>query len=131
MNVRFATSSVVSLLVTSALGFSQQGMRAMPMPGPLRDAGVYHLATGTWTRGSDHENLGAKVLYSNTANTGFFGIMGAPCDLVWTDEGRIPSTSGHPNAKADTYTVQSIEIGYCTSSIWPTQDGRLDFYDCY
>src|SRR5688572_22713399 len=106
MDARFGTWIFSPLFVVNALGFSQQGMRAMPMPGPLRDAGVYHLATDTWTRGDQHENLGAKVLYSNLANTGFFGIMGGPQDLHWTDEGRIPSTGGHANAQADAYTVQ-------------------------
>src|SRR5688572_20571839 len=70
----------------------QHSLQAQPLPGPLRHAGVYHFATGTWTRGRSDESLGSKVLYANTANTGFFGPLGIPCDIVWTDEGRIPST---------------------------------------
>ncbi len=123
------------MLVSAAAGvagdaLAQQTMQVRPVPGPVKDAGVYHMATGTWTRGSQHENLGAKVLYSNLANTGFFGFMGTSADVHWTDEGRIPSTGGHANAKSDAYTVQSIQIGYCSSVSGP-QTGGLDFYNSY
>lgn len=119
--------SVLALLPASF----QQSMQVLPVPGPVRDAGVYHLATGTWTRGGGHENLGPKILYANTVNTGFFGVMGGPCDLVWTDEGRIPSTSGHPNAKDDSYVVQSFQIAYVTYSLSGPQRGALELYECY
>lgn len=119
-----------SLVLAASAGFAQQNMQVKPIPSPVKDAGVYHMATGTWTRGSQHENLGAKVLYSNLANTGFFGVMAAPADIHWTDEGRIPSTGGHANAKADDYTVQSIQIAYCSSFVG-VQTGGLDFFNSY
>ncbi len=109
---------------------ARQTMQALPIPGPVRDVGVYHVATDTWTRDGNQESLGSKVLYSNTANTGFFGYMGVPCDLVWTDEGRIPSTSGHANAKSDSYIVTGFQLAYCTSVIGHQQAG-LAFYECY
>jgi hypothetical protein len=56
--------------------------------------------------------------------------MAQACDLVWTDEGRIPSTTGHANAKDDAYTVRGIQIAYCSTVNGP-QTGGLVFYDCY
>ena len=106
-----ASASITTMLALSAgPALAQSTLQARPLPGSVRDAGVYHFATGTWTRGGQHESLGAKILYANTANTGWFGTMGVACDLHWTDEGRIPSSSGHANAKSDTYLVQSIQL---------------------
>jgi hypothetical protein len=119
-----------SLILIGSAGFAQQNMQARQIPGNVKDAGVYHLATGTWTRSGSHENLGSKVLYNNTANTGFFGVMGAACNLIWTDEGRIPSTTGHPNAKADDYTVRGVQFAYCSTVPGP-QNGGIIFYECY
>ncbi len=130
-SVLASLASTGSLVLVASAGFAQQRMLAQPIPGPVRDAGVYHLATGTWTRGGRHENLGEGILYANTANTGFFGsMMGVPADLHWTDEGRIPSTSGHANAVKDHYSVQSIQIAYCSSVVGP-QTGALDLYNSY
>ena len=129
MNASRACYAGLFLLAGPVLG--QQTARARPLPGPAKDAGVYHVATGTWTRGGGQENLGSKVLYSNNAHTGFFGFMGAPADIHWTDEGRIPSTSGHPNAKANEYVVESIQLSYCSAVVTGPQTGALDFYDSY
>ena len=115
----------------SPLVLSQHRAHARPLPGPVKDAGVYHLATDTWTRAGNHENLGPKVLYCNTASTGFFGGMGIAADLVWTDEGRIPSSGGHPNAKSDSYLVNGFSFAYCSSVAGNPQQGSVLFYECY
>ncbi len=126
---RLAMSAAVSSFLLAPSGLAQRMLQPQPIPGPVRDAGVYHLATGTWTREGEQENLGAKVLYRNDAFSGFFGVE--PCFQVdWTDEGRIPSRTGHPNAKADNYVVQGIEIAYCTQD--PGSHSLiLRFYECY
>jgi hypothetical protein len=120
-----------SLILIASAGFAQQQLQVKPIPGKVRDAGVYNVATQTWTRSGQHQNLGSKVLYSNLANTGFFGIMGVPQDLVWTDEGRVPSTTGHANAKADAYCVGGLQIAYCSSIVGGQQPVGIQFYEPY
>lgn len=108
-----------------------RGPRIEPLPSAPRDAGTYHLATGTWSRSGGEAALGPKVLQNSNSNSGFFGVMGVSCDLVWTDEGRIPSTSGHPNAKSDLYRVDGFQLAYC-SSVGPVgQLAAVDYYACY
>src|SRR5687767_13287514 len=117
------------LLHVVPTGLAQQSMRQLPAP--VKDAGVYHFATGTWTRGGGQQSLGPKVLYANTANTGFFGTMGAACDLVWTDEGRIPVIGGNPSGDEYVYTVEAVQIAYCSSVVGEPQRGSLAFYESY
>jgi hypothetical protein len=106
-------------------------MQAHAVAAPVRNAGVYHVATATWTSESQNESFSFKTLYDNTAISGSFGSMGVSADLVWTDEGRIPSKSGHPNAYASDYVIRGLQIAYCSSVIGGTQNGGLAFYECY
>ncbi len=123
--------AILACFGTPAAWAQEIGPHSLPLPTPPRDAGVYHVATGTWTRSSDDQAVGSKVLYNSNTNSGYFGAMGVPCDIVWTDEGRIPSTSGHPNAKSDLYLVDGFQIAYC-SSVGPVgQLGAVTFYGCY
>ena len=47
------------------------------MSGPLRHAGTYHYATGTWTRqGGGTASLGPDVIYNSTAPSGYFTTIG-------------------------------------------------------
>lgn len=121
-----------SLILIASTGFAQQTMQAQPLPGTVKDAGVFNLATGTWTRASQQNPMGdnPKRIYVNTAPSGFFGVMGVAADIVWTDEGRIPSTSGHANAKADSFLVKGFQIAYCSSVNGP-QNGGIAFYELY
>jgi hypothetical protein len=119
-----------SLILVSSAGLAQQTLRAERMPSRAQHAGVYHVATGTWTHGQDTLTP-SSIYYSNLANTGFFGVWGAPVDMIWTDEGCMP-TSGHAGgASDDGILVQSIEIGYCSLEIGSTQTVGLTFYDSY
>jgi len=120
--------SILFLLAGSAQ--AQQSLQPEPMS-DIKDLGVYHVATDTWTRTGDHQDLGAKTLYRNNATTGFFGVTGQPGKLIWTDEGRIPSTGGHANAKSDSYIVQSFEVVYCTQNGPLPHTLGLTFYECY
>jgi hypothetical protein len=120
-----------SLILVASAGFAQQQMQVKPLPGKVRDAGVYNVATQTWTRAGQHQNLGSKVLYSNLANTGFFGIMGVPVDLYWTDEGRVPSTTGHSGAKDDSYCVRGYQVAYCSSIVGGPQTLGVIFHNDY
>jgi hypothetical protein len=116
-------------LVLAAHSSAQQTIQAQRIPGRLRDAGVYHVGTRTWTHGSDTLTP-SKVLYRNFANTGFFGVMWTGADILWTDEGCMPSPGHESGAKSGRQTVQSITLRYCSSVNGP-QVGGVAFYDSY
>jgi hypothetical protein len=114
-------------LTTSA--FAQQTMLAQRIPGPVRSAGTYHVGTRTWTHGQD-TLMPSKVLYRNTANTGFFGVMGVAADLVWTDEGCMPGPGHEAGAKPGPYIIQAIQESYCSTVVGPQVGGVL-YYNSY
>jgi hypothetical protein len=76
---------------------------------------VYHVATGTWTRGAATGAFGPDVLYNNNANTGYFTTM--PDQTVTgfeiTDQGRMPTTVSSGNS--DLYTIDGLQLAYCTN----------------
>jgi hypothetical protein len=114
-----AFALVFGLVVTAPVR-SQSSSRAAlrPIPAPIKDAGTYHLGAGTWTRTS-HVTLaiGPDVIYDNTCPTGYFGSQHT--NETWTDEGRIPSTSGPASAPndnvgcLDAYAINGFGIAYC------------------
>src|SRR5687767_2605704 len=65
--------------------------------GQVKHAGVYHVATGTWTRARGGQaNVGPDVIYNSSIGTGyFFGGMsnGALVGLNWVGSGNIPTAS--------------------------------------
>jgi hypothetical protein len=111
------------LVVTLSLGttlHAQSSARSAlrPITGPIKDAGTYHLGVGAWTRRAHIANLsGADVIYNNTCISSYFGAQRP--NETWTDEGRLPSTSGPkspPNANAgcsNAYTIDAFRISYC------------------
>ena len=120
-----------SLILLAASSGAQELGQSRRISSSPKDAGVHHFATGTWTRGDE---LGTQtlpgVLYNNTAPSGYFG-MTAAVEINWTDEGRLPSTSGHSNSKSDVFTVQGIQIAYCDSGVPGPLNLGLDFYHLY
>jgi hypothetical protein len=123
------TLTIAGSLVLASSSFAQQNMQAQRIPSRLKDAGVYHVGTRTWTHGGDTLTP-SKVLYRNIANTGFFGIMGIAADIIWTDEGCMPSPGHKAGAKSGKQTVQSITLRYCSTVNGP-QTGGVIFYDSY
>ncbi len=102
----------------------------------MRDAGVYHLATGTWTRGrSRTAALGADVIYRNDAWTGYFGngLEG----IFAVDEGMLPGPSSEQPHGAgsggpqDAYLIDSFEFAYCAETNAGGIDWELRFYDAF
>ena len=117
-----STSCIVVALALASSAVAQSSVprtTLRPITGPVKDAGVYHLGTGTWTRGVHTANLGTDIIYANTCNTGYYGaqINGE----TWSDEGRVPSLSGPvlaPNRNAgchNSYIVNGFQIAYCTT----------------
>jgi hypothetical protein len=124
----------VGFAVLGSLAFAQQDARSRlkPITAPIRHAGVYHVATGTWTRGASLANVvGPDVIYNNTCSAFYFIRMS--CNERYEHRDRIPSTSsptsdsvyyGTTNSAhrydsrpgcRDEYTIDGFQVGYCSS----------------
>jgi hypothetical protein len=132
----FATVFAVASSICAPLhAQSSQRLRPLPITGPIKDAGVYHLGVGTWTRRS-HVALiaGSDVIYNNTCLNGYYGAQGL--NETWSSTGRVPSKSGPvsiPNENVgclNAYTVDAFSIAYCTSIAQPYA-ATIGFQDHY
>jgi|GEM_PF-1405568 len=110
--------------------------KQIPITGAIRDAGIYHQATNTWTRKSAQADIGADIIYSNTLPTGYF--YGLTLD-TFIDEGRIPSptsptqTAGLQLSRpgcATSYTIDGVRFTYCTLAA-AGGNFTLNFYGSY
>lgn len=100
-----------------------------PMPSTAKDAGVYHVATGTWTRNVGQDPaIGPDTIYRADIPSGYFGT--GWINQQGVDEGMLPGT-GHPfGGTDDTYVVDGFTFGYCTQE--PTTISvEFIFYDGY
>lgn len=133
MLLRF-TLSAAGAMVLAGSAFAQQGLQPKPVTAPVKDAGVYHVATGTWTRGVSAVALaGPEVIYDNTCTVGFY--VGLPAGSDNLDGGRLPSTSSPSNTNSltglyDDYEVNGFSVGYCSFEPLVTSLG-IGFFDCY
>lgn len=124
------TLTIGAAALLAGAGFAQQSLQPVPITAPVKDAGVFHVATGTWTRGaSSHANFGPKVLYNNNAPSGYYGNMTAHHD--WVDDGNIPSISHGVGATADSYLVDGFQTAYCTAEGPAGTALHLAFYNPY
>ena len=106
--------------------------RLLPITSPLRRAGVYHVATGSWTRGASLANVtGPDTIYNNTCAAVYFMRMLSIEN--WEHRSRIPSTTGPTTPSifygtsdsnhrfderpgcATSYLVNGFEVSYCSS----------------
>ncbi|MBI5362519.1 MAG: hypothetical protein HZA53_05020 [Planctomycetes bacterium] len=105
-----------SALALSAAAFAQkQEVRSFErVTGPVKHAGVYHLATGQWTRGAAAQltaGAGSDIVYNCTTDSGYYAVLGAgntntastgynPTNygqgVTMTNSGRLPSLTS-PN----------------------------------
>jgi hypothetical protein len=124
----------LALVALAAAASAQQDLsaRIRPIAGPVRDAGIYHAATDTWTRKASFAAIGADVIYDNTAASGYFTALSGD---AYVDEGRLPSTTSPTNLSsrpgcATQYTIDGVQFGYCTDD--PAGGGfALAFYETY
>ena len=106
-----------------------------PVPSALRDAGTYHVASGTWTRSGHTYGLpSVDTLFRNDIQSSYYRA-GYTGDSV-TDEGRLPGAGvplqqGGPwVGTSDQYTIRGLRMAYC--AITPQGvDARIDFIDQY
>ena len=130
-----------SLLTVAGLGLlamsatAQQSMQtAQPqrINGTAKHAGIYHVATGTWTRTQGATaNVGPDIVYNNTADgiywTGEIHENGAE----WVDEGQLPGASSPFGANKECYTINAFDMYYGTSSLPGTLTMDVNWYDAY
>ena len=129
------TTAAFALLSASAIAQGDIKSRVQPITSPFKHAGVFHVATGTWTRNGALSNLtGPDTIYNNTCNTGYF--VGTQIGEVFAHRSRVPTTAanGAPTTTnaaditkndeapgCDTsYLVNGFQIVYCSSLVGPT-----------
>ncbi len=128
----------VVLLVYACVGpaLLAQGVlpanRLRPVTAPVRDAGILHVATGTWTRKASAASLGADTIYDNTAGGMYYLPLSGD---TYIDEGRLPSPTSPTNfvsrpGCATSYTIDGFQIAYCTNRISPAPF-QVGFYGSY
>ena len=109
-NLLLSASAVVLCLVTAAPAQGQ--VQAIKVLGPVRDAGIYHVATGTWTRNSGSTaNLGPDIIYRNDHSSGYFGVGWEGAQGV--DEGMLPGTGSPAAGSQYAYEINGLSFSYC------------------
>jgi len=129
----------------SAFALAQQDLHArlLPITAPIRHAGVYRVATGTWVGHASLANvLGPDTIYNNTCASAYFVRM-TPTES-FQHRSRIPSTSGPirpsvgygptrndeaPGCR-DAYRVNGFQVAYCSSAP-TTVNWRYEFADSW
>ncbi len=123
-----ASASVVVLCLASTA--SSQQVSVAKVLGPVRDAGIYHVATGTWTRNSGSTaNLGPDIIYRNDHPTGYFGVGWEGAQGV--DEGMLPGTAHPAGGPQDDYLINGLSFSYCALGVGPGITWDLELYDSY
>ncbi len=136
-----STIAAAALLLSGTVGIAQSNQKARlnPITAPLRHAGVYHVATGTWTRGATlPDGTGPATLYDNSCNVVYFTSMLST--ERWQHRSRLPAndTDATPDPTTnsvfygtsdsnhryderpgcnDHYTINGFEVGYCSSHV--------------
>ena len=132
----------VVVLYAAASGQGNLKSHLLPITSPIKRAGVYHVSTGTWTRGASLANgVGPSVLYNNSCTLVYYTTMLST--ERFQHRSRIPSNDadstpapttdnayyGTTNSNhryderpgcAGQYTVNGFDFEYCSSHV-----GRL------
>jgi hypothetical protein len=128
------TTAAVALLCTGALAQADLKSRLHPVTSPIKNAGVYHVATGKWTRGASLANgTGPNVIYNNSCGIVYFS--GMLSTERWQHRSRLPSPTGpssdsifygstdsahrfdqRPGCQTS-YVINGFEVEYCSSHI--------------
>ena len=123
-----ARSLLPLALILAGAAQAQQTLEAVRMPTPLRSAGIYHVASGTWSRTGATAHIGSDVIYNASAPSGYFGTGWQEEEVV--DEGLLPGPTNTTFAgPQDQYRIDGFEFAYC--SMADTIGWTLTFYDSY
>lgn len=133
INSVLLTAAGMSLLAMSAN--AQQNLQtAQPqrINGTAKHAGIYHVATGTWTRTHGATaNAGPDIVYNNTADGIYWSGEIHENGAEWVDEGQLPGTSSPFGANKECYSINGFDIYYGTQSMPGTLTLDVNWYDAY
>ena len=115
-----AASAVILCSAASA----QQQVTAKKVLGPVKNAGTYHVATQTWTRGGEQTNISPDRIYRNDVGSGYFGVGWEGCWSI--DEVVLPGPNNPAGGTLDCYTVDGFDFSYCKLGT-----GTVDWYFGY
>ena len=125
---RLCSAAAIALLSASAL--AQEALVPTRITAPVKNRGVYSLATGTWAPVDLATAATSDVLYNNIAPSGYF-FGGADSSLGFVDEGRIPSLSSPGvTGTADSYEIDCYQIAYCSGAVNPVEQVTV-FFESY
>ncbi len=136
------TAGACALAVSAAAQTTNPSLKVSrdvhQVQGQVKHAGIYHAATGTWTRnrgGANQANVGPDVVYNNSLGSGyFFGGMtnGTLANLDWFESGNIPTAASNGSFATQPdrtrYTINCFEFGYCDLNATPS-DWEFTFYE--
>jgi len=135
------TTAAVALLCTGAMAQTDIKSRLQTITAPVKSAGVYHVATGTWTRGTSMKQfggIGTDTIYNNTCSPVYF--TGMLSSETFAHRSRLPSTTSPTTASifysgtptngheddtpendsapgcANSYAVSGFQVAYCSSA---------------
>jgi hypothetical protein len=135
---------VLALLAGTATAQQSLRSRVMPITAPIRQLGVYHVATGTWTRDATLANVtGPELIYNNTCSGIYYGPTESGQEFQ--HRSRIPSPSGPTwpsvfygaprNDEAPgcltSYTINGFQVAYCSGLIGGGLTWRHKFANSY
>ena len=117
-----------SAIVLCATAHSQQQLGAKKNLGPARDAGVYHMATKTWTRSGGQTSISPDYIYRNDASSCYFGTGFENCKVV--DEVMLPGPTNPAGGPQDAYLIDGFTFCYCKNGSG-TVDWQFCWFDSY
>jgi hypothetical protein len=122
-------SASAILLCCATTASAQQQVQARKVLGAVKDAGIYHVATGTWTRNNSSANLGPDIIYRNDHGSGYFGVGWEGSKGV--DEGILPGPGNPFVGTQDCYEINGLSFSYCALGAGPGITWDLELYDSY
>jgi hypothetical protein len=134
MLLRFTLGAAGALVLAGTAAAQLPSLQAQPVTSQVKDGGIYHMSTGTWTRGLSASALaGPEVIYDNTCSMPFYFGHSTLGDVY--DSGRVPSISSPTSSSSlpgtyDLYEVNGFQVGYCTFEP-STTSFDMSFVDCY
>lgn len=137
--MKHALLTVVASVLFAGVSYAQrvghqQDVEAVRQPTPAKDAGIYHVATGTWSRDAPQAALGPDVIYRNDVSGGYFGTGWE--GITGVDEGILPGPSsvlapGGAGGPLNAYSIEGLKFGYCALNNPGGIDWNLQLYDSY
>jgi len=127
--------AILLILLASSFGEAAEAQLVQPKPitSPVRDAGTFHMASGTWSSPAGGPAVGnAWAIYDNSCEVGYY--VGLGLGLATVDSGRVPSTSD--GGLTHCYEVSAFRFGYCSYQDPGGANGGLEsfvlaWFDCY